>query len=42
MIEKENDFVSGEEISRRFGLSRTAVWKQIEELRREDYQLKMC
>ncbi|GAA5345646.1 biotin--[acetyl-CoA-carboxylase] ligase [Planifilum fimeticola] len=40
MIEKGDDFVSGEEISRKLGLSRTAVWKHIEELRREGYQIE--
>ena len=40
MIEKGDGFVSGEEISRRIGLSRTAVWKHIEELRREGYQIE--
>ncbi len=39
-MEKGDDFVSGEEISRRIGLSRTAVWKHIQELRREGYQIE--
>lgn len=33
----EGDFLSGEEISRRLGVSRTAIWKHIEELREEGY-----
>lgn len=40
MIEKGGDFVSGEEISRQIGLSRTAVWKHVEELRREGYHIE--
>src|SRR5690606_39546683 len=40
MIEKGDGYVSGEEISRKLGLSRTAVWKHIEELRREGYQIE--
>lgn len=33
----KGEFLSGEEISRRLGVSRTAVWKHIEELREEGY-----
>ena len=29
----EKDFVSGEKISKKIGISRTAVWKQIESLK---------
>ena len=32
--------VSGEELSRRFGLSRTAVWKAVDALRREGYVIE--
>ncbi|AMA73542.1 biotin--[acetyl-CoA-carboxylase] ligase [Aneurinibacillus thermoaerophilus] len=31
------EFISGEEISRRLGVSRTAIWKHIEEFREEGY-----
>ena len=31
---QEGDFVSGEEISRQLGLSRAAVWKAVDALRR--------
>lgn len=34
------DWVSGEEISRQLGISRTAVWKQIEALRAAGYTLE--
>lgn len=33
-------FVSGGELGRRFGVSRTAVWKYIEELRAEGYSIE--
>jgi BirA family transcriptional regulator, biotin operon repressor / biotin---[acetyl-CoA-carboxylase] ligase len=35
--ESGDSFISGEEISRRLGVSRTAIWKHIEELREEGY-----
>ena len=35
--QREGDFVSGEEISRLLGLSRTAIWKAVDALRREGY-----
>ena len=38
--EQEGDFVSGEEISRRLGLSRTAIWKAVDALRREGYTVE--
>lgn len=34
------DFVSGERISREFGISRSAVWKHISALRRHGYQVE--
>ena len=33
--EQEGAFVSGEEISHRLGLSRAAIWKAVDALRRE-------
>jgi BirA family biotin operon repressor/biotin-[acetyl-CoA-carboxylase] ligase len=35
--ESGDQFLSGEEVSKRLGVSRTAVWKHIEELREEGY-----
>ncbi|PLS16327.1 biotin--[acetyl-CoA-carboxylase] ligase [Bacillus sp. M6-12] len=35
----EGDFVSGQELAEFIGCSRTAVWKHIEELRKEGYEL---
>lgn len=38
LVKQSGDaFISGEEISKRLGVSRTAVWKHIEELRQEGY-----
>ncbi|MFB5661700.1 biotin--[acetyl-CoA-carboxylase] ligase [Alteribacillus sp. HJP-4] len=34
------EYVSGQEISTKLGISRTAVWKHIEELRKNGYQLE--
>ncbi|MFD1395005.1 biotin--[acetyl-CoA-carboxylase] ligase [Kroppenstedtia eburnea] len=39
-LERQDDFVSGEEISDQLQCSRTAIWKQIEELRKEGYQIE--
>jgi len=38
--EAEGGFVSGEEISRKLGISRTAVWKQIRKLEAEGYTIE--
>jgi len=38
--EDDRDYVSGEEISKRLGISRTAVWKHINELRRRGYDIE--
>ena len=38
--QQEGGFVSGEEISRRLGLSRTAIWKAVEALRRAGYTVE--
>ena len=37
---RQGKTVSGEELSRRFGLSRTAVWKAVDALRREGYVIE--
>jgi BirA family biotin operon repressor/biotin-[acetyl-CoA-carboxylase] ligase len=36
-LKYDNGFLSGEEISRTFNVSRTAIWKHINELRKEGY-----
>ena len=35
ILESTNDFVSGEELSKRLGVSRTAIWKNINSLRND-------
>ncbi len=37
---EEGAYLSGEELSRRLGLSRTAVWKAVDGLRREGYAIE--
>ena len=37
---REGDFLSGEEISRQLGLSRAAVWKAVDALRRDGYTVE--
>lgn len=39
-LESNNQFISGEDISKRLDISRTAVWKQIEKLKEEGYQFE--
>lgn len=38
--ENEGEFVSGEKISQQLGCSRTAIWKHIEELRKNGYEME--
>ena len=37
--EAGDSYLSGEEMAKRLGVSRTAVWKHIQELRRDGYDL---
>lgn len=38
--QREGEYLSGGELSRQLGLSRAAVWKAVETLRREGYQIE--
>jgi BirA family biotin operon repressor/biotin-[acetyl-CoA-carboxylase] ligase len=40
LLENRDRFLSGEEVSRRVGVSRAAIWKHIEELRQEGYEIE--
>lgn len=40
LLQNPGEYISGEEISRRLGISRTAVWKQINKLRLEGYEFE--
>ncbi|ADL07649.1 biotin--[acetyl-CoA-carboxylase] ligase [Thermosediminibacter oceani] len=39
LLSKKGQYVSGEEISARFGVSRTAIWKQVNHLRQVGYEI---
>jgi len=39
LLSKKSSYVSGEEISEKFGVSRTAVWKQVNHLRKLGYEI---
>ena len=38
--EKPGQFVSGEQVSEKLGLSRTAIWKSVDALRKEGYEIE--
>ncbi|TCS93363.1 biotin--[acetyl-CoA-carboxylase] ligase [Hazenella coriacea] len=40
LLQNQTQFLSGEEISQKVGVSRTAIWKHIEELRNEGYEIE--
>lgn len=40
LLRKRQDYVSGQELCERFGVSRTAVWKAIGQLKKEGYQIE--
>lgn len=40
LLEKQSTFISGEEMSRRLGCSRAAIWKHIQELRNSGYAIE--
>ncbi|MGG6309546.1 biotin--[acetyl-CoA-carboxylase] ligase [Paenibacillus macerans] len=40
LLEHPGQYISGEELSRRLSISRTAVWKQIAKLREEGYEFE--
>ena len=40
MLRETDGYVSGQQISERFGVSRTAVWKVIRQLQEEGYQVE--
>jgi len=39
-LKKSKDYLSGEEISRSLNISRAAIWKNIEELRKKGYEIE--
>ena len=40
ILDNKGDFISGEELSKKLGISRTAVWKHIKSLREEGYNIE--
>ena len=40
LLKEKRDYISGEEMARHFGVSRTAVWKNITKLKNEGYNIK--
>ena len=40
LLSSNNSYVSGEELSQKLNVSRTAIWKHIEELKKEGYQIE--
>ena len=40
LAEKPGQFLSGQELSGRLGISRAAVWKAVESLRRQGYEIE--
>ncbi len=40
LLREREDYVSGQELCERFGVSRTAVWKAIGQLKKEGYQIE--
>ena len=39
-LRKKGDYVSGQELSEQFQVSRTAVWKKIKELQSDGYRIE--
>ena len=40
LLKEKRDYISGEEMAKHFGVSRTAVWKNITKLKNEGYNIK--
>ena len=40
ILDNEKEFISGEELSKKLGISRTAIWKQIRILRSQGYNIE--
>ena len=39
-LQESGDYLSGQELSRTLGISRAAVWKAVEALRRQGYDIE--
>ncbi|MGL5260258.1 MAG: biotin--[acetyl-CoA-carboxylase] ligase [Lachnospiraceae bacterium] len=40
LLRNKNDYVSGQELCKEFGVSRTAIWKAVGQLKEEGYQIE--
>ena len=40
LLKETDGYVSGQELCRRFGVSRTAVWKVVNQLKEEGYEIE--
>ena len=40
ILDNNREFISGEEISKQLGISRSAVWKHIKSLKEEGYNIE--
>jgi len=40
LLRERGDYVSGQELCQRFGVSRTAVWKAVQQLKKEGYSIE--
>ena len=40
ILDNEKEFISGEELSKKLGISRTAIWKHIRILRSQGYNIE--
>ena len=40
LLNKDNEFISGEEVSKMFGISRAGIWKHIKSLKEEGYNIE--
>ncbi|MDE6168173.1 MAG: HTH domain-containing protein, partial [Acetatifactor sp.] len=40
LLRERGDYVSGQELCERFGVSRTAVWKAVNQLKKEGYRIE--
>ena len=40
LLRESEDYVSGQELCNRFGVSRSAVWKAVNQLKKEGYEIQ--
>ena len=39
LLRESDDYVSGQELCQRFGVTRSAVWKAVNQLKKEGYEI---